>query len=116
MPFPPTTRPSVRAKISTRRAPLPSTWAQARYPGQICPSIAGVTIFWPASYSRKTGFLYIPAYEGCSNIQVDTSAHVKGSFGGGGGCGGTSVTSSITMIDPATGDVKKRVEFPYPNS
>jgi len=83
---------------------------------QICPSIAGGTNFWPASYSRKTGFLYIPAYEGCSNIQVDTSAHVKGSFGGGGGRGGTPITSSITMIDPATGDLKKRVEFPYPNS
>ena len=83
---------------------------------QICPSIAGGTNFWPSSYSRKTGFLYIPAYEGCSNIAVDTSAHVKGNFGGGGGRGGTPITSSITMIDPATGELKKRVEFPYPNS
>jgi alcohol dehydrogenase (cytochrome c) len=81
-----------------------------------CPSIAGGTNFWPASYSRKTGFLYIPAYEGCSNITVDTSAHVKGKFGGGGPSGGGPITSSITMIDPASGELKKRVEFPYPNS
>ena len=25
-------------------------------------------------------------------------------------------TSSITMIDPSTGELKKRAEFPYPNS
>jgi alcohol dehydrogenase (cytochrome c) len=83
---------------------------------QICPSIAGGTNFWPASYSRKTGNLYIPAQEGCSAITVDTSMHVKGRFNGGtpGAAGATS--SSMTMIDPSTGELKKRVEFPYPNA
>jgi alcohol dehydrogenase (cytochrome c) len=81
-----------------------------------CPSIAGGTNFWPASYSRKTGYLYIPAYEGCSNITINTADHVKGRFNGGGPSGAGSITSSITMIDPASGDLKKRVEFPYPNS
>jgi len=83
---------------------------------RICPSIAGGTNFWPVSYSRRTGYLYVPAYEGCSSLTVDTSAHVKGRFGGGSGGPGGPVTSSLTMIDPASGELKKRVEFPYPNS
>ena len=83
---------------------------------QICPNIAGGTNFWPSSYSRKTGYLYIPAHEGCSRLTVDTSAHVKGRFGGGGQSPDGTVTSSITILDPVSGDIKKRLELPYPNS
>jgi len=83
---------------------------------QICPSIAGGTNFWPASYSRKTGNLYIPAYEGCGTVTVDTSMHVKGRFNGGSPGQAGAITSSITMVDPSTGELKKRAEFPYPNS
>jgi alcohol dehydrogenase (cytochrome c) len=83
---------------------------------QICPSIAGGTNFWPASYSRKTGSLYIPAQEGCGTVTVDTSGHVKGRFNGGNPGQAGAITSSITMIDPSTGDLKKRAEFPYPNA
>jgi alcohol dehydrogenase (cytochrome c) len=83
---------------------------------RVCPNIAGGTNFWPVSYSRKTGALYIGAYEGCSAITVDTSAHVKGKFGGGAIGGAGAVTSSITMLDPVSGEIKKRVELPYPNS
>jgi alcohol dehydrogenase (cytochrome c) len=83
---------------------------------QICPNIAGGTNFWPASYSRKTGYLYIPAHEGCGRVTVDTSAHVKGRFGGGGPSPDGTVTSSVTILDPASGDIKKRLDFPYPNS
>jgi alcohol dehydrogenase (cytochrome c) len=83
---------------------------------QICPSITGGTNFWPASYSPKTGNLYISAYEGCGGVTVDTSAHVRGSFFGGGPASGPNITSSVTMIDPVTGELKKRAEFPYPNS
>jgi alcohol dehydrogenase (cytochrome c) len=81
---------------------------------QICPSIAGGTNFWPASYSRKTGSLYIPAQEGCGTVTVDTSGHVKGRFNGGNPGAAGAITSSVTMIDPATGELKKRAEFPYP--
>jgi alcohol dehydrogenase (cytochrome c) len=83
---------------------------------QICPSITGGTNFWPASYSPKTGNLYISAYEGCGGVKVDTSAHVRGSFFGGGPAAGPNITSSVTMIDPVNGELKKRAEFPYPNS
>ena len=83
---------------------------------RVCPNIAGGTNFWPVSYSSRTGALYIGAYEGCSAITVDASAHVKGKFGGGGIGPAGAVTSSLTMLDPVTGEIKKRVELPYPNS
>jgi alcohol dehydrogenase (cytochrome c) len=83
---------------------------------QICPSITGGTNFWPVSYSRKTGNLYIPAYEGCGKVTVDTSAHIKGKFNGGSPGADGTITSSITMLDPVSGAIKKRVEFPYPNA
>jgi alcohol dehydrogenase (cytochrome c) len=83
---------------------------------QICPSITGGTNFWPVSYSRKTGYLYIPAYEGCGKVTVDASAHVKGKFNGGAPGADGPITSSITMLDPVSGEIKKRAELPYPNS
>jgi alcohol dehydrogenase (cytochrome c) len=83
---------------------------------RVCPNIAGGTNFWPVSYSRRTGMLYIPAYEGCSQITVNTADHVKGKFNGGTPGAAGLVTSSITMLDPVTGEIKKRAEFPYQNS
>jgi alcohol dehydrogenase (cytochrome c) len=83
---------------------------------QICPSITGGTNFWPVSYSRKTSALYIPAYEGCGKVTIDASAHIKGKFNGGAPGADGPITSSVTMLDPVSGEIKKRVEFPYPNS
>jgi alcohol dehydrogenase (cytochrome c) len=83
---------------------------------RICPSVTGGTNFWPSSYSRKTGYLYIPAAEGCGQVTVDASAHTKGKFGGGAGGGNERITSSFTILDPGTGEIKKRVSLPYPNS
>jgi alcohol dehydrogenase (cytochrome c) len=83
---------------------------------RICPSATGGTNFWPASYSRKTGYLYLTAAEGCGQVSVDTSAHIKGRFGGGAGGGDERITSSFTILDPGSGEIKKRVELPYPNA
>ena len=52
---------------------------------RVCPNIAGGTNFWPSSYSRATGLLYVPVQEGCSRITTDTSAHVIGRITGGAG-------------------------------
>ena len=49
-------------------------------------------------------------------MTVDTSAHTKGKFGGGAGGGNERITSSFTILDPGSGEIKKRVELPYPNS
>jgi alcohol dehydrogenase (cytochrome c) len=82
----------------------------------VCPTIAGGTNFWPASYSRRSSMLYIPTHEGCSKITVDTSGHVKGQFNGGRAGADGPATGALVMIDPSTGELKKRVETPYPNS
>jgi len=85
---------------------------------KICPSVAGGTNFWPPSYSRRSGLLYVPTHEGCSQVTPDATAHVKGKFFGGaiGNAGGDPVTGALVMLDPATGEVKKRADVPYPNS
>ncbi len=83
---------------------------------EICPSQAGGTNFWASSYSRKTGLLYIPAHEGCGTLTVDTASHVKGNFAGGTTGVSGPITGSVTAIDPASGELKKRADFPYANS
>ena len=81
----------------------------------VCPDNAGGTNYWPASYSRKTGVIYIPELEGCADITPDHSAHVKGKFAGGSYVNPGRITSGVVMLDPATSEVKKRLDLPYPN-
>jgi len=81
----------------------------------VCPDNAGGTNYWPASYSRRTGMVYIPELEGCADITPDHSAHVKGKFAGGSYVNPGRITSGIVMLDPSTSEVKKRLDFAYPN-
>ena len=83
---------------------------------RVCPDTAGGTNYWPASYSQKTKLIYIPALESCASITPDFAMHVKGNFAGGttGGTTGGN-TSSITELDPSTGELKARKTFAYPN-
>jgi alcohol dehydrogenase (cytochrome c) len=81
----------------------------------VCPDNAGGTNYWPASYSQKTKMVYIPELEGCADITPDYAAHVKGKFAGGSYKNPGRITSGIVMVDPATSEVKKRVDFQYPN-
>ena len=83
---------------------------------QICPYVAGGTNFWPSSYSRKAGLLYVPTHEGCGRVTTDTSAHVIGRITGGAGGDVGRITGSLLAIDPATSEVRKRMDVPYPNS
>jgi len=97
------------------------TYAEAKAPdgsraaGPVCPSESGGNNFWPATYSEKTKLLYIPETEGCVTITADTSAHVRGKFAGGGYVNNERLTSGLVMVDPTSNEVKKRVDFPYPN-
>jgi alcohol dehydrogenase (cytochrome c) len=59
--------------------------------------------------------IYIPELEGCADITPDYSAHVKGKFAGGSYVNPGRITSGIVMVDPATSEVKKRIDLPYPN-
>jgi alcohol dehydrogenase (cytochrome c) len=83
---------------------------------QVCPAIAGGTNFWPSSYSHRTGLLYVPVQEGCSRITTDASAHVIGRITGGAGGEAGPITGGVIAIDPAAGDMKKRVDLPYLDS
>jgi alcohol dehydrogenase (cytochrome c) len=83
---------------------------------RVCPDQAGGTNFWPPSYSRRSGLIYVPTNEGCSKITPDTSAHVKGKFAGGTFSEDGRITSSIVAIDPVSGEIKKRADMPYPNA
>ena len=79
-----------------------------------CPDVHGGTNFWPPAYSQKTKLLYIAGNEGCANIMPDQTAHVQGKFGGGGYVNEARITSSLVVVDPASGEVKTRKEQPYP--
>jgi alcohol dehydrogenase (cytochrome c) len=80
-----------------------------------CPDVHGGTNFWPPSYSQKTKLLYIGGNEGCANIVPDPTAHVRGKFGGGGYVNEARITSSLAVVDPASGELKARKDLPYPN-
>jgi alcohol dehydrogenase (cytochrome c) len=82
---------------------------------KVCPDNAGGTNYWPASYSQKTRMVYIPELEGCADITPDHTAHVKGKFAGGSYVNPERITAGIVMLDPATSEVKKRVDHTYPN-
>jgi alcohol dehydrogenase (cytochrome c) len=81
----------------------------------VCPDVHGGTNFWPPSYSQKTRLLYIAGNEGCANITPDPTAHVRGKFGGGGYVNEARITSSLAVVDPASGELKMRKELPYGN-
>ena len=72
--------------------------------------------FWSAAYSRKTRLLYIPELEACTSVTRDQTAHVRGRFDGGKFAYDGRGTSGLVVLDPATGEVKKRKEMPYPNA
>ncbi len=80
-----------------------------------CPDVHGGTNFWPPAYSQKTKLLYIAGNEGCANITPDPTAHVKGKFGGGNYVNEERITSSLAVVDPASGELKTRKELPYAN-
>jgi alcohol dehydrogenase (cytochrome c) len=93
-----------------------ATPTQAEPVKRLCPNRTGGNNYWPSSYSPKTKTLYIPSVEGCSDITPDHSAHVKGKFAGGTYVNPERLTSSIVLVDPASGEQKARKDLPYPNS
>jgi alcohol dehydrogenase (cytochrome c) len=78
-----------------------------------CPDVHGGTNFWPHAYSPGTGLVYIAGNEGCADIRPDPTAHVRGKFGGGGYVNTDRITSALTAVDPGTGELKMRKDFPY---
>ena len=80
----------------------------------VCPDVHGGGNYWPASYSSRTKLLYLPSHEGCVDITPDTTAHVRGKFTGGGYANINRVTGNLSIVDPGTNEMKRRIELPYP--
>jgi alcohol dehydrogenase (cytochrome c) len=83
---------------------------------RVCPTIAGGTNFWPSSFSRSRGLIYVSTQEGCSQLTPDSSAHVIGRFTGGTAGESGPVTGSLLAIDPTAGEIKSRLDLPYPDA
>jgi alcohol dehydrogenase (cytochrome c) len=81
-----------------------------------CPGVPGGNNFWSAAYSLRTSLLYIPELEACTSVTRDQTAHVRGRFDGGKFAYDGRGLSGLVVLDPATGEVKKRKEMPYPNA
>ena len=83
---------------------------------KVCPSHAGGNNYWPSSYSPKTKLVYIPALTNCVTVTIDREKHNK-ERGWNGGLSSTTDRweSSISAVDPLTGEVKKSVTMKYPN-
>jgi alcohol dehydrogenase (cytochrome c) len=84
---------------------------------KLCPSWLGGNNYWSASYSRRTRLLYIPSASTCNESTLDPNA---GRNAGGALLGGVPRytqrnESDIVVVDPFTGEVKKKLHKPYPN-
>jgi alcohol dehydrogenase (cytochrome c) len=82
----------------------------------VCPGVPGGSNFWSAAYSERTGLVYVPELEGCTNITRDQTRHVRGKFDGGDFGYDGRLKSGLVMVDPATGSVVKRKEMAYANT
>jgi alcohol dehydrogenase (cytochrome c) len=84
---------------------------------QLCPSMSGGNNYWPAAYSRKTGLIYIPAMSSCNELTLDPSLSNKaGDWKGATFRNIERNESDMIVADPLTGEIKKKVHIPYPNT
>jgi alcohol dehydrogenase (cytochrome c) len=84
---------------------------------KLCPSWIGGNNYWSASYSRRTKLLYIPSSSSCNEatLDPDMGRSTTGSMPGGVAKYIERNESDIIVVDPFTGEVKKRLRKPYPN-
>ena len=84
---------------------------------KLCPSWLGGNNYWSASYSRKTRLVYIPSASSCNEAELDPGAgkNANGSMLGGISRYTERNESDIIVVDPFTGEVKKKLHKPYTN-
>ena len=84
---------------------------------KLCPSWLGGNNYWSASYSRKTRLLYIPSASSCNEatLDPDMARSPTGSLSGGLAKYIERAESDMIVVDPFTGEVKKKMRKPYPN-
>jgi alcohol dehydrogenase (cytochrome c) len=83
---------------------------------KLCPSMSGGNNFWPASYSPRTKLLYIPSMTSCSEVTLDQESIKKGVYFSPTFKSIERNESDIVVVDPFTGEIKKKVHNPYPNN
>jgi alcohol dehydrogenase (cytochrome c) len=81
----------------------------------LCPSLSGGNNYFPPSYSRRTGQLYIPAYTMCNDMTLDQESIKRGVYFARPMKFTERNESDMVMADPTTGEVKKRAHSVYPN-
>jgi alcohol dehydrogenase (cytochrome c) len=88
---------------------------------RLCPNRTGGNNYWPSSYSRNTKLLYIAAMTACEDVTNDRQLAERGkdqgwfTRTGGGYRAPERYESTLTAIDPLTGQIKKNLNLPYPN-
>ena len=81
---------------------------------KMCPSPSGGNNFWPSSYSQRTKMIYIPALIACVDITLRQDLSNKaGDWKGGAYKATDRYETEVSMADPLTGDIKKKVKIPY---
>jgi len=81
----------------------------------LCPSLSGGNNYFPASYSKLTGLMYIPSMSMCNESTLDQEAIKKGIYFSRISKQIERNESDIVVADPLTGEVKKRIHSVYPN-
>jgi alcohol dehydrogenase (cytochrome c) len=84
---------------------------------KLCPSLLGGNNYWSASYSRKTKLLYVPSMSSCnqSTLDPDAGRNAAGIVAGGASKYTERSESDIVVVDPFTGEIKKKLHKAYPN-
>ena len=80
----------------------------------VSPTAGGATNWWSPAYSRRTGLLYVNAFDGEAEFFIRDDEYVEGDRFTGGGTNTPqpidNYASAIRALDPRTGDL--RWEFP----
>jgi alcohol dehydrogenase (cytochrome c) len=83
---------------------------------KVCPSMSGGNNFWPPSYSKRTKLVYIPSMTSCSEVTLDQESIKKGIYFSRTFRSIERNESDIIMVDPLTGEIRKKVHSIYPNN
>jgi alcohol dehydrogenase (cytochrome c) len=81
----------------------------------LCPAMSGGNNYFPPSYSKKTGFVYIPTMAMCNEVTMDQDSIKKGVYFSRTFKSTERTESDLVMADPITGEVKKRAHSNYQN-
>ncbi len=83
---------------------------------KLCPSMSGGNNFWPPSYSQRTRLLYIPSMTSCNEVTLDQESIKRGVYFSPTFRSIERNESDLILVDPLTGEIKKKAHSIYPNN